>query len=490
MNQWIDRRRSAVLLHITSLPGPFHKGVLGKEAFDFIDVLVSGGFSVWQFLPLGPTHGHGSPYESLSTFAGNPELIDLRECVTSGWLDKNELHSGISAEQHEHCRNIAGENFWSDVYNNATLQQAVDSFQHKHAYWLDDYSLFSALKKVTYNHAWWQWATELRDRLPQALEAAKTEHSNLIRQVVFEQFLFDRQWQTLKAYAEKCDVQLFGDLPIYVAHDSSDVWSNPELFTINTLGLCKEVAGVPPDYFSETGQRWGNPLYNWENLQKTDFEWWIHRIRHQLERMHMLRIDHFLALDAFWAIPGESEDGIIGEWVKAPGKAMLQALADNLGSLPLIAEDLGTITKEVTALRESFSLPGMKILHFAFGGDDNNPYLPNNHEENAVVYTGTHDNDTTMGWFKNSEEHVQQHALSVMDAREEDMPWAMIESAIGSPALLSVIPMQDLLELGSEARFNIPGTLHGNWSWRLFDIPAKEAECWQHAYALNQQYHR
>jgi len=489
LNHWL-KRSSAVLLHITSLAGPFHKGVLGQEAKDFIDSLVSGGFKIWQFLPLGPTHDHGSPYESLSTFAGNPELIDLRDCANQGWLDANVLHGNISKEQHHQYRRMAGDTFWKNLDSHPELKESVSQFQEKQSYWLDDFSLFSALKEHTGNSAWWQWSTELRDRKENALKSAKEEHAIAIQQVIFEQFLFDQQWQQLKTYAEDKGVQLFGDLPIYVAHDSADVWANREFFTVNEHGLCDEVAGVPADYFSKTGQRWGNPLYRWNALQEDGFAWWVRRVKRQLEMMHMLRIDHFLALNAFWAIPGDRDDGLVGEWINAPGKEMLQALQDSLGTLPLIAEDLGTITKEVTALRESFSLPGMKILHFAFGGDTDNPYLPDNHEENSVVYTGTHDNDTTMGWFKNSETHVRQHALEVLQAGKDDMPWAMIEAAIKSPALMSVIPMQDLLELGDKARFNTPGTLGGNWQWRLKTMPKADSTCWSQALKLNQQYKR
>jgi len=489
-SQWIDRRSSAVLLHITSLPGPFHKGVLGIEAQQFIDSIAAGGFHVWQFLPLGPTHGHGSPYESLSTFAGNPELIDLRPCVDAAWLTQDTILKEVTAEQHAIYRAQAAQSFWQDVQTNAELEEQVQTFQKQQAYWLDDFALFSALKSATNNAAWWQWDDALRQRDETALNSVRHKHQTRIQQVIFEQFLFAQQWQSLKTYAEDKGIQLFGDLPIYVAHDSADVWANPQFFTLNEHGECTEVAGVPPDYFSETGQRWGNPLYQWDVLQAYGFAWWVRRVSRQLELMHMLRIDHFRALEACWVIPADSDTGMIGEWRKVPGDALLQTLQDKLGKLPLIAEDLGIITNEVTALRKKFGLPGMKILQFAFGGDNTNPYLPENHEEDSVVYTGTHDNDTTMGWFESSEVHVQQHALEVLNAQPEDMPWALIEAAYASPALLSVIPMQDLLELGTEAKFNTPGTLEGNWAWRLDKVPEINAACWRHSLALEQQYHR
>jgi len=490
MSSWLDHRTSAVLLHITSLPGPFHKGVLGAEAETFVRQLAESGFRIWQFLPLGPTHGHGSPYESLSSFAGNPELIDLRACIGSGWLDENDLSLCNTAELHGALRYRAGSRFWKQVAEDQSLAHKVGCFRKQNSDWLDDYALFSALKAVFRDFAWWQWPQELRDRDPEALNSARQEHDRAFRQAIFEQYLFDCQWSALKSYAESHNVELFGDLPIYVAHDSADVWSNRDYFTVNEIGLCEDVAGVPPDYFSETGQRWGNPLYQWEKLQSDGFSWWVKRVEKQFERMHMLRIDHFRAFESYWAIPGESEDGIIGEWRKAAGEALLQTLQDQLGKLPLIAEDLGIITDEVTALRQQFHLPGMKILQFAFGDDNNNPYLPKNHEENSVVYTGTHDNDTTMGWFNQSEAYVQNHLLSLLDAKREDMPWALIECAMASVANMAVIPMQDLLELGTEAKFNTPGTLENNWCWRMDEMPDSSNNCWLQARDLNLKYGR
>jgi 4-alpha-glucanotransferase len=465
--------------------------VLGAEARQFIDAIAAAGFSVWQFLPLGPTHGHGSPYESLSAFAGNPELIDLRECVKQGWLDQTSLAGCASAQCQSKLLDKAGSKFWNDIDNNPKLAELLDDFQHRNRHWLIDYSLFAAIKRALQDRAWWQWPEELRDRNEEAIATARQQHEPLIKQIVFEQFLFQHQWQVLKIYAESRQVQLFGDLPIYVAHDSSDVWSNRQYFTVNELGLCTQVAGVPPDYFSETGQRWGNPQYRWEVLEQRGFDWWVKRVKCQLDRMHMMRIDHFRGLEAFWSIPAESEDGIIGVWVEAPGYALLQRLKNELGNLPLIAEDLGTITDEVTELRETFELPGMKILQFAFGGDEDNPYLPANHIENCVVYTGTHDNDTTMGWFNSTDENTRKNAIQALpDAKPEDMPWALIESALTSHARLAVIPMQDLLELGSEARFNTPGTVENNWSWSLQKIPEPSANCWIRARMLNRKYLR
>jgi len=490
MVSWIDRRKSAVLLHITSLPGPFHKGVLGKEALAFIDALAAADFSIWQFLPLGPTHGHGSPYESLSSFAGNPDLLDLRDFVTKGWLDNADLDDELTADRHRALRAKASQCFWQQMATDAQLNQDVQSFEQHHRSWLEDYTLFATLKSVLADRAWWQWPQALRDRDAEAMATARACNPELIQQAVFEQYMFDCQWNAIKSYAETRGVELFGDLPIYVAHDSADVWTARRYFTVTKSGLCSEVAGVPPDYFSTTGQRWGNPLYRWDRMAKNGFGWWVKRVKHQMERMHILRIDHFRGLEAYWAIPGESEDGIIGEWRKAPGRALLETLQRELGTLRLVAEDLGIITDEVTTLRKDFGLPGMKILLFAFGGDDHNPYLPCNHEPDSVAYTGTHDNDTTLGWFKQTDEHVRQHALEVLGAKSADMPWPMIEAALASPAMLAVIPMQDLLELGSEAKFNTPGTLDNNWCWRMDSIPDAQAACWQKAALLNRKYDR
>lgn len=467
MKHWIDRRRSGVLLHISSLPGPFSCGVLGKEAHDFIDTILHAGFSVWQFLPLGPTHGHGSPYESLSSSAGNPEFLDLRDCVIRGWLSKESCQAVIDGElTPERARSEAADGFWGHVGEDAALAGVVDAFLTQNADWLDDYTLFTALKNDYKDLPWWKWAEPLRDRSPSALNIAKAEHASYIQQVQFEQFLFAYQWQKLKQHAEDCGLLLFGDLPIYVAHDSADVWANRAFFTINDAGLCEEVAGVPPDYFSDSGQRWGNPLYHWERLQEDGFEWWVKRLQHQLARMHLLRIDHFRGLESYWSIPGERQDGRIGEWLSAPGTKLLQTLQEKLGKLPLIAEDLGLITPEVTRLRKKFGLPGMKILQFAFGGDASNPYLPHNHELQSVAYSGTHDNDTTQGWFDTLPDDAKKYISDYLGG-EEDMPWPVIRALFASVARLSIISAQDMLLLSAEARFNTPGTIDGNWEWRL-----------------------
>ena len=475
MNHWIDRRRSGVLLHISSLPGPFTRGVLGEEARDFIDTIVHAGFSVWQFLPLGPTHGHGSPYESLSSSAGNPEFLDLRDCVSRGWLSESSCQAVIDGGlDPKRARSEAAEGFWNHVADDPELAEVVDAFLTQNSDWLDDYTLFTALKNDYQDLPWWEWPESHRDRSASALDVAKAEHTSCIRQVQFEQFLFAYQWQKLKQYAEDRGLLLFGDLPIYVAHDSADVWANKEYFTINDEGICEEVAGVPPDYFSDSGQRWGNPLYRWERLQEDGFGWWIKRIKHQLARMHLLRIDHFRGLESYWSIPGEMQDGRIGEWRPAPGEELLEALQQELGKLPLVAEDLGLITPAVTDLREKYGLPGMKILQFAFGDDTSNPYLPHNHELQSVAYTGTHDNNTTQGWFDTLSDDTKAYVSEYLGTKKQ-MPLPVIRSLFASVARLSILPVQDLLLLSGEARFNTPGTLEGNWEWRLRELePLKE----------------
>jgi len=475
MNSWLDRRRAGVLLHITSLPGPQKNGTLGSEAHAFVDNIRKGGFSVWQFLPLGPTHGHGSPYESLSTFAGNPDLIDLRACLAEGWLASLDAIEPLVQ---------AGHGFWHAVARDEALAREVDAFRQGNADWLEDFALFTVLKQRHDGAPWWQWEAALAKRNATALQDAADESAAAMQQVVFEQFAFARQWHALKQHAESRGVALFGDLPIYVAHDSTDVWANQSLFTVNENGLCDAVAGVPPDYFSENGQRWGNPLYHWDALKTDKFDWWIRRVEAQLRRMHLLRIDHFRGLESYWSIPGDRQDGKVGEWIKAPGTELLTALQNKLGSLPIAAEDLGLITPEVTALLNTFGLPGMKVLHFAFDGSEDNPYLPGNFNANSIIYTGTHDNDTTLGWFAGRTAHEIECLAAHADLNGDDMPWPLIRLAIESDARLAVIPMQDLLSLETEARFNTPGTVHGNWQWRLHgDEPIDDA--WSHAYELN-----
>lgn len=478
MNHWIDRRRSGVLLHISSLPGPFNCGVLGQEAYAFIDLIAAAGFTVWQFLPLGPTHGHGSPYESLSASAGNPEFLDLRDCVARGWLSQTSCQAVIDGKLAARAaRSEATEGFWAHVNEDPALSNVVDSFLIRNADWLDDFALFTALKNDYQDLPWWQWSKPLRDRSAHALDSATASHAACIRQVQFEQFLFAFQWQKLKEYAEERGILLFGDIPIYVAHDSADVWADRHYFTVNEEGLCDHVAGVPPDYFSASGQRWGNPLYHWKAFKADRFSWWVKRIRRQMVRMHLMRIDHFRGLESYWSIPGEMQDGRSGEWIQAPGDELLGELQLEFGKLPLIAEDLGLITPAVSTMREKYELPGMKILQFAFGDGSGNPYLPHNHEAASVTYTGTHDNDTTLGWFQSASDYEKNNLFDYLGIDgDAEMPLPVVRAALASVSRLAIIPVQDILGLGSEARFNTPGTLDGNWCWRLDSLDALKAE--------------
>ena len=349
-------------------------------------------------------------------------------------------------------------------------QKDQDDFVHfcqEKAFWLDDFALFLALRNLFNQQCWNQWPKPFKEREINALDEARQRLSKAIQEIKFEQYIFFRQWMALKAYANVRGVLLFGDIPIFVSYDSSDVWANRKVFKLNESGEMSVVAGVPPDYFSETGQRWGNPHYDWNYLAKTGFTWWIDRMITQLEQFDILRIDHFRGLEAAWEIPADEPTAQNGEWVKAPGSALLKAIKTKLGSIPLVAEDLGIITDEVDALRDEFNLPGMKILQFAFGSGPDNPYLPSHYERNCVVYTGTHDNDTTIGWSNSINEYERNYAYDYLGNHSTSLHCLLIQAALGSVANLAIIPMQDILELGSEARMNTPGTTIGNWKWRF-----------------------
>jgi 4-alpha-glucanotransferase len=452
-----DQRHTGVLLHITSLPS----GNLGADAFSFIDFLQQAGVSVWQMLPLGPTHSDGSPYQCLSAHAGNNQLICAETVRHYPWADAGTLaQAKIST-----LIALAYDQFTSRADDGE--RQAFKDFCEQQRYWLDDYVLFREIRHLNHSTAWFFWPEPLRDRDPQALEkvARERHHALMVRR--FEQFLFFRQWHNLRAYANERGIRLFGDMPIFVAHDSADVWAAPELFTLDEAGQPTRVAGVPPDYFSETGQRWGNPLYEWQKHIDEDFIWWQHRLKTQLTLFDLIRIDHFRGFESCWEISAQCDTAVDGQWVQAPGDTLFQRLLERFGELPLVAEDLGIITPEVTALREKFAMPGMKILQFAFGGDASNPYLPHQHCRKSVTYTGTHDNDTTLGWYQSLDDAVRAHVDAYLGHSNEEMPWPLIRAALGSVSELSVIPMQDLLSLGGEHRMNVPGTTEGNWMWQF-----------------------
>lgn len=460
-----SRRRAGVLLHPTSLPFDPAGGALGAEARHFIDFLASTGASVWQTLPLGPTHADGSPYACLSVFAGSPELLSVQSLQQSGWIDRVDAPAQeIDAWRLQMLRR-AQKGFARDA--DAEQRRAYEEFRERQRYWLDDYCLYQALRRKHGGRSWLAWPATLRDREAAALEKAKAELAVEREQVCFEQFAFDLQWRALKSYANERGILLFGDMPIFVAHDSAEVWARPDLFTLDEHGNALTVAGVPPDYFSATGQRWGNPLYRWERMGEDDFDWWLRRVGHQLDLFDLVRIDHFRGFQAYWEIPANAETAVDGKWVEAPGDALFEALQARFDPLPLVAEDLGLITPEVDALRQRFGLPGMKILQFAFEGGATNPYLPHNHESDYVVYTGTHDNSTTVGWFAQLEPELQQRVQEYLGYPQEPQPWPLIRSALASVAQLCVLPMQDLLALDDQHRMNVPGVAQGNWGWRF-----------------------
>lgn len=459
-----QQRRAGILLHPTSLPGPFPRGIICHDAYRFVEFLEQAGMSVWQMLPLGLCHSDLSPYQALSAHACNPLMLSL------DWLRDRKLLNKTSDEstfeQHHQCLKTA----WVQLHKQkaSALYQQFLLFVEQHADWLDDFALFMAIREQYKQVPWYEWPKSLRERESKAMTKARQEYKDRIDFQCFLQFVFFQQWLDLKQYANEHGILMFGDLPIYVALDSADVWANRELFMLDDEGQPRYVAGVPPDYFSETGQRWGNPQYNWTAMQADGFKWWQRRIQTQLELFDVIRIDHFRGFEAYWEIEAKEETAINGKWVEAPGQALLQSLHDKFHSLPLAAEDLGIITDEVTQLREQFHLPGMKILQFAFDGDPKNIYLPPHHEFNSVVYTGTHDNDTTLSWYQLQDPHTQEYVYTYLNCNPADaMPWPLIKTALASVSCLAMLPMQDILGLGQGQRMNTPGTTEGNWQWRF-----------------------
>ena len=455
----LDRRGAGVLLHLSSLPGPGACGQLGPAAFRFVEFLAACGMAVWQMLPVGPTAADGSPYQSGSVHAGNRRFIAAEPLVAAGWLDAADAQGEVDVWLARAWRNFR-------TSATAAARRELEDFCRHQAYWLEDYALFAALQDDRPG-GWWSWPTGLRDREPQAMAEARARLHERIALVRFEQFLFFSQWAALKAHANARGVRLFGDMPIFVAHDSAEVWAHRDLFSLDERGLPTVVAGVPPDYFSATGQRWGNPLYRWDALQRDGFRFWIDRLCTQLKLFDLVRIDHFRGFEAYWEIPASEPVAVHGRWVQAPGKTLFERLHEVYDPLPVVAEDLGVITAEVEALRDGFGLPGMKILQFAFSGGPANPYLPYNHPERSVVYTGTHDNDTTVGWYTALPEGERAHVEDFLGRPTEPMPWPLIRCALASPARLAILPMQDLLALDGRHRMNLPGTHEGNWLWRF-----------------------
>ncbi len=508
----MNDRKSGVLVHPTSFPSRYGIGDFGKGALDFIDFLVKAKQKVWQILPLGHTSFGDSPYQSFSTFAGNPLLISIDTLLEDGLINEKDLENVpfFDESKVEFGKVI---DFKYSIFRKAfsafknirtkKLKNEFSSFCKKNQDWLDDYCLFISLKNYFiqerqntfetpeyikykkqnidtlgengvndcfYGACWNSWPDDIASRKNAAVEKWTKKLKNEIEFYKFLQFKFFAQWQAVKKYANENGVEIIGDIPIFVASDSADTWSGRELFKMDSKGYPIEVAGVPPDYFSETGQLWGNPLYDWNYHKKTGYAWWIKRIKNMLELVDVIRIDHFRAFDSYWAIPYGSETAVKGEWKKGPGAELFYAVEKNLGKLPIIAEDLGDLNKEVIELRDKLGFPGMKILQFAFGGGNGNEYLPHNFKStNFIVYTGTHDNDTTIGWYESIDDGTRDYLRRALNISGDDIAWDLIRCAFASVADTAVIPVQDILCLGKEARMNTPGISSGNWQFRYKD---------------------
>jgi 4-alpha-glucanotransferase len=470
-------RSAGVLLHPTSLPGPYGIGDLGPAAYAWIDRLFRARQAWWQLLPLGPTGYGDSPYQSFSSFAGNFYLISPDLLVQDGLLQPADLAGNSFPADHVdygpviqfklRMLRLAWERFQARTA--PALAPAFEEFCQRQASWLDDFALFMALKDAHGGASWTRWPKELVLREPAGLQKARQTLANAIGLHKFRQFLVFRQWRALKEHANSQAIKLIGDVPIFVASDSADVWANPELFLLDAQRQPAVVAGVPPDYFSKTGQLWGNPLYNWEALRRTGYRWWIERLRATLEQVDLVRLDHFRGFQAYWEVPAGRPTAEVGRWVPGPGTALFDALQAGLGRLPLIAEDLGVITPEVEALRDQLHLPGMRILQFAFGGATENRFLPHNYERHTVVYTGTHDNDTTWGWYRTISDAERDLVRRYLARDGSDIVWDLIRLAWASVADYALAPLQDVLNLGTEARMNRPGNPSGNWTWRFTD---------------------
>ncbi|HAZ27227.1 TPA: 4-alpha-glucanotransferase [Candidatus Acetothermia bacterium] len=473
-------RSFGVVLHPTSFPGWWGIGTLGNEARRFLDWLAVAGARWWQVLPLGPTGYGDSPYQSFSTFAGNPYLIDPEDLLARGWLPPGECPA-FPAERVDFGR-IYGSR-WPLLrrayagflgHGSRREKRALGWFARAEAFWLPDYALFMALKARFTGAPWNTWPRELGWHDPRSIAAARRALAEEVGFHTWTQWRFHLAWDALRAYARERGIGIIGDMPIFVSHDSADVWACPEHFYLDDSGNPTVVAGVPPDYFSATGQRWGNPLYRWDVLENEGFAWWIARVRQALRTCDLVRIDHFRGFEAYWEIPATEPTAVRGRWVQAPGQALLDAIRNALGDVPIVAEDLGVITPEVEALRDRFGLPGMRVLQFAFGGGGEGPHLPNNYPPHGrvVVYTGTHDNDTTLGWYRSAPPAERERVRAYLAQngipldRDEEAPWALMRLAFGSRAALAMVPFQDVFSQDGHARMNYPGKPEGNWTWR------------------------
>ena len=490
-------RNSGILLHISSLPSRFGIGTLGAEAKKFADFLAETGTGYWQILPIGPTSYGDSPYQSFSSYAGNPYFIDLEELIKEGYLAEDDCEKITWAAE-------PGYVDYEKLYENrfvllyrayeafaADLPETFLTFCEKEGDWLEDYALFMAEKDDHDGEPWYEWEEALRLRKPRTLEEERARLSDRIRFYQVLQFWFFEQWKDFKDYLEEKGIGLIGDIPIYVAYDSVEVWCRPELFSLDEDLRQVRVAGCPPDAFDAGGQLWGNPIYRWDVLAEEGYDWWIRRLRHAMRFYDKVRIDHFRGFASYFSIPAEDEDARNGEWVEGPGYAFFQAVKEKLGDLDIIAEDLGYITPDVYELMDQCGYPGMKVLQFAFGADDGqNLYLPHNYRADGVVYTGTHDNNTSIGWYRDSNVWEREHARAYLKLDEEEgIHWGMIRGAMGSVCDLAIVPMQDLLGLDERARMNRPSSLGWNWTWRMEsgEIPADVREKWS---TMNRRYAR
>lgn len=470
-------RSSGILLHPTSLPGRFGIGDLGPEAYCFVDFLVETYQQLWQVLPLGPTGYGDSPYQCFSAFAGNPLLVSPEILIEDGLLPPSAVNSvpsfpednvdyGSVIEFKKSLLRKAFENF--EAQASQVQEEEFNVFCQQNGFWLDDFALFMSLKDAHNGAAWTTWAPDIASRQPEAMSQWTQTLAEYIRAHKYFQWLFFSQWWALRKYANERGIRIIGDVPIFVAHDSADVWAHPELFYLDEQGKPTVVAGVPPDYFSATGQLWGNPLYRWDVMAQDGYTWWIERVRATLSMVDIIRLDHFRGFEAYWEVPGTEDTAVHGRWVKGPGAALFEAIQSALGQLPIIAEDLGVITPPVVALRERFGFPGMKILQFAFAtgvAKMDKPYL---YPRNCVVYTGTHDNDTAIGWFTGSSTpEERENALKYLGTDGHEFHWDLIRLALSSVADVAIIPLQDVLGLGTEARMNYPSRASGNWRWRF-----------------------
>jgi len=483
----LNGRCSGVLLHLTSLPSAYGIGDMGPDAYRFVDFLASAGQSLWQLLPLNPTNpSHGnSPYSSSSAFAGSMLLLSPDLLAKDGYLSVDDIRpevplpdDRVDFEAVARYKHRIIEKAWQH-FKSQTDHRAFDAFCTSNSHWLDDYALYVSIKRRMDEKSWIDWPVELRDRQPDALNAIKSELGESIEREKFFQFLFARQWTQLKAYANDKGVKLFGDIPIYVNLDSADTWANAGNFKLDENRRPLAVAGVPPDYFSETGQLWGNPVYDWGRLKENGFAWWVKRMRHMLTLFDIVRIDHFRGLIAYWEVPADHETAVNGEWVEVPFDDLYTTLEEHLDGAHIVAEDLGTITDDVTEAMARYHIPGMKILLFAFGEDNpEHPYLPENYDDESVVYTGTHDNNTVRGWYDDEADDETKARLATYldkDITTDELPWDLIDLAFNSKANMAVVPMQDLLGLGADARMNTPATARHNWDWRLLPGQTTEA---------------